>query len=642
MSKIILNNDKKNPIGISLKTLQRHFACFGSSGSGKTVACKVLIEELAMRGIPVIAFDPQGDISSLAVLANENDGNNQLSDIKNYKDNVEVVVWTPSSSKGIPLSINPLQFNDIDNFTDEDKSRYFSDVAKNISCLIGYDLDSDSGKSCESVLSIIFEHLYNNNVILNDFSGVVDIINNIPLEISAIIKSISTNNLLKEISKKISLLTIGSRKLLFQNGIPANINSLLGLDSKNNKTRISIIYLNTLSTVEEKEFFIGSIAQLLYNWMLENPPSENFDSLQCAFFIDEIAPYIPPVRKPACKTSLELLFRQGRKYGVSSIIATQSPGDIDYKSIGQFSTFALGSLNTNQDIKKVKRRIESSAPTETEAIINKLPSLNPGQFLLISPDEYDLAQNIRIRWLLSKHPLIIPENKINNLNSKKIKEYYLSKSKQFIKPLLENSESVVSTIKKASQNKSSNNDQPLTVKNNIIERDLIKIIKPFLNGMFFKSEKLHETKFNYFPLIQIDLFMLKNKGFFKKKIEEIPEKLYVDYKTYKLVYIKKNKFIFTNVLDVDPNKIIDLDNKCEIIEIDRNEFKFDKRILGNKRLNQNKIKSHMERKFRVKVVSSRLILLPYWECNIINQKTKVNRYLNIDGVFGSEIKFDRR
>ena len=641
MSKIILNNDKNNPIGLSLKTLQRHFACFGSSGSGKTVACKVLIEELAMKGIPVIAFDPQGDISSLAVLANKNDENNQLSDVESYKDNVEVVVWTPASSKGIPLSINPLQFNDINNFSEEDKSRYFSNVSKNISCLIGYDLDSDSGKSCESVLSIIFEHLYNNNIILNDFIGLVDIINNIPIEILAIIKSISTNSFLKEISKKISLLTIGSRKLLFQSGVPANINSLLGLDSKNDKTRISIIYLNTLSTFEEKEFFIGSIAQLLYNWMLENPPSENFDSLQCAFFIDEIAPFIPPVRKPACKTSLELLFRQGRKYGVSSIIATQSPGDIDYKSIGQFSTFALGSLNTNQDIKKVKRRIESSAPTETETIINQLPSLNPGQFLLISPDEYKTAQNIRMRWLLSKHPLIIPENKINNLNSRKIREHYLSKSKQFIKPLLSNSKSV-STIKKALQNNSPNNEQTLTVKNNIIERDLIKIIKPFLNGIFFKSEKLYETKFNYYPLIQIDLFVLKNKGFFKKVIEEISEKLYVDYKTYKLVYIKKNKFIFTNVLDVDPNKIIDLDNKCEIIEKDRNEFKFDKRILGNKRLNQNKIKSHMERKFRVKVVSSRLILLPYWECNIINQKTKKNRYINIDGVFGSEIKFDRR
>ena len=38
---------------------------FGSTGSGKTVLSKVVIEEAAVEGIPVIAFDPQGDIASL-------------------------------------------------------------------------------------------------------------------------------------------------------------------------------------------------------------------------------------------------------------------------------------------------------------------------------------------------------------------------------------------------------------------------------------------------------------------------------------------------------------------------------------------------------------------------------------------------
>ena len=638
MSKIILNSDNNNPIGISLKTLQRHFACFGSSGSGKTVACKVLIEELAMKGIPVIAFDPQGDISSLALLADKNTEKNKLSSIEKYKNDVEVVIWTPASSKGIPLTINPLQFNDVNNFSNEDKSRYFSEVAKNITSLIGYDLDSDSGKSCESILTVIFEYLCNNNIILKDFNGLVKIINDIPSQISTIIESISTQKFLKEISKKVSLLTIGSRKLLFQNGVPANIESLLGLDSDNNKTRISVIYLNTLSTAEEKEFFVGSIAQLLYNWMLKNPPTNNLESLQCALFIDEIAPYIPPVKKPACKTSLELLFRQGRKYGVSCIIATQSPGDIDYKSIGQFSTFALGSLNTNQDIQKVKKRIESSAPKEIDSITNKLPSLNPGQFLLLSPDDYDTVQNIKIRWLLSKHPLVIAENKIKNLNPNKLRDYYLSQNNSNnIKSLVDNDDS--SKKQKLSTKKISKSRSILVVENIIFERDLLKIIKPFLNGLIFKSEKLNEIKFNYYPLIQINLIFLKEKGFFRKRTEEIPEKLYIDYKDYKLVYIKKNKFLFTNVVDIDPNKIIDLDNKCQIIEKDIKDIKFDKRTLGNKRLDKNKIKNHMERKFRVKVLDIKLILLPYWKCGIINKKTNKSRFMNIDGIFGSEINF---
>ena len=166
-----------------------------------------------------------------------------------------------------------------------------------------------------------------------------------------------------------------------------------------------------------------------------------------------------------------------------------------------------------------------------------------------------------------------------------------------------------------------------------------KIIKPFLNGLIFKSEKLNEIKFKYYPLIQINLIFLKEKGFFRKRTEEIPENLYIDYKDYKLVYINRNKFLFTNVIDTDPNEIIDLDNKCQIIEKDVKYIKFDKRILGNKRLDKNKIKNHMERKFRVKVLDLKLILLPYWKCGIINKKTNKNRSINIDGIFGSEINF---
>ena len=104
--------------------------------------------------------------------------------------------------------------------------------------------------------------------------------------------------------------------------------------------------------------------------MLKNPLSDGQEGVQCAMFIDEIAPYIPPVKVPACKENLELLFRQGRKYGVSCLIATQSPGDIDYKAIGQFSTFILGTLNTKQDIEKVKKRLESVAPKEIDYIVN--------------------------------------------------------------------------------------------------------------------------------------------------------------------------------------------------------------------------------------------------------------------------------
>ena len=130
--------------------------------------------------------------------------------------------------------------------------------------------------------------------------------------VAAVVNTIATGKFLKGLIKKLKLLTLGSRKLIFQTGTPADIDILLGLDNPDGKTRISVIYLNSLHTVEEKEFFIASIAQALYRWMLKNPLISGQEGVQCALFLDEIAPYIPPVKKPACKESLDLLFRHSQ------------------------------------------------------------------------------------------------------------------------------------------------------------------------------------------------------------------------------------------------------------------------------------------------------------------------------------------
>ena len=203
MSEIVLNNKSASPIALSLKTLSRHFACFGSSGSGKTVACKVLIEELALQGIPVIAFDPQGDISSLALIADDNDKDIDSNYKTKFRDNVEVVIWTPSSNKGIPITINPFQFDYTQNNNEEDERRFFAGVSKNITSLVGYDLDSDNGKSCESILCIVFEYLSRNKIILKDLSDLSKTINELSNDTLETIKSISTQKFLNEIIKKL-------------------------------------------------------------------------------------------------------------------------------------------------------------------------------------------------------------------------------------------------------------------------------------------------------------------------------------------------------------------------------------------------------------------------------------------------------
>ena len=669
LKKTVLGNGPDGVLGISVKTLQRHFACFGSSGSGKTVASKVMIEELAKAGIPIIAFDPQGDIASLALSASVDElkKNGVNTDIQQtFQENVEVVIWTPGSSKGIPICINPLQFDEVSDMDDEDKTRYYAATAKNIASLVGYDLDSDDGKSAEAVMSVIFEYCNDHKKVLDDFSDLVALVDELPDKVATIVSSVGPRSFLKKLSKKLSLLTLGSRKLIFQTGVPANIDALLGLDGSTDKTRISIIYLNTLHSSEEKEFFISGICQLLYRWMLRNPLKNGQEGVQCAMFIDEIAPYIPPVKVPSCKESLELLFRQGRKYGVSSLIATQSPGDIDYKAIGQFSTFTLGTLNTKQDIEKVKKRLESIAPKEIDYIVNKLPALKPGNFLLISPDEYDKVQTLNVRWLVTQH-VVISEHQISDLVPNNLKNYYLNEENSQIdgeesendvpevEPLQndihdqEEADDEISSVSDSVENidtyeekkiKTDNADKNTSisvVKSNIYERDVSDKVKRYMGGTIFKSEKLETSSFTYLPLIMVELVFLDVKGIFKKTVTEIPEKLYLDYDNMDIMFVDNKHFMFESVIDSDPHKIEDIDNYCIVEKFTKDEIDFDFRGLGGKKVNKKKVKSSLERKYRVNVRDSELILFPIWQCTLRNKKTNKKRELILDSVFGNEM-----
>ena len=639
-----LGKTKNGVFQLPSKTLQRHLGCFGSSGSGKTVASKVLIEELAMQGVPIIAFDPQGDIASLAIPEDYNvleEKGINLKKHKKFTESVEVLIWTPGIDKGLPICINPMQFDDIDDLGSQDRTRLFSATAKNIISLIGYDLGSDDGKTAGAILETVFNYASSIKLPLDNFIDLSNLLSHPPEAVLDVVKSLASIKFLDSLTKKINLLNIGSRKLIFQNGMPANIDALIGKDHSSQKTRISVIYLNALHTDEEKEFFIASIAQSLYRWMLKNPLKEGQEGLQCALFLDEIAPYIPPVKKPACKESLELLFRQGRKYGVSCIIATQSPGDVDYKAIGQFSSFTLGTLNTKQDIANVKRRLESVAPKEVDFILKKLPALQPGEFLFISPDAFDSVQELSIRWLLTKHK-VISEDQLKKIVSAEHRDAYKSKTSNN-KSLSKKEQSIKKDNKKENDSnnkieKPNNQEMVLFMKNRIFEREIADKVKSFLAGAIFKSEELESSNFNYFPLIKVELTFFEKKGLFRKRTEEIKENLYLDYQNYDLFYLKDGFFQFSSVVDEDPHNIVDLDNIGKIESIEKDEVDYDFRELGRRSINKKKITSLMERKYDVKVHSAELILFPVWECNIKTKKSNQTRTLLLDGISGKEVR----
>jgi type IV secretory pathway VirB4 component len=103
----------ETPIELPIEVLHRHLMALGASGSGKTVLCKCLMEEAIRNDIPVIIVDPQGDIASLALKGDPKEMENHgipLATQEEYFDKARIAIFTPASSKGIPISVNPLEF----------------------------------------------------------------------------------------------------------------------------------------------------------------------------------------------------------------------------------------------------------------------------------------------------------------------------------------------------------------------------------------------------------------------------------------------------------------------------------------------------------------------------------------------------
>ncbi|TNE45185.1 MAG: DUF853 family protein [Deltaproteobacteria bacterium] len=407
MQELHLGKSQGKPVTLPASTLLRHAVCLGSSGSGKTVACKVMVEEWLAQGLPVIAVDPQGDIASLANMGDAEEVEQRgtsLEKYKAYEDKAEVVVWTPASAVGVPLSVNPLAMTTSSQDTsEEERVRDRSFAAEALTDLLGYDLPSDKGRSVTALFGLLLGHASDEGLEIGGIAPLLQLLTAMPKSLADRIASIVDETVVDQVIRRLRMVSMGPQGLMLTGGVPLNIDTLLGRNDpelqKSGKARLSVIYLNSLGSERDKQFFLAQLAQALYRWMLDNPSS----APQVLFYVDEVAPYIPPVRKPVCKDALKLLLRQARKYGVCCLLATQSPGDLDYTALSQIGTWNLGRLMTRQELKKVESVLESIVPTEAEEVALSLPSLKPGQFRLICPDQFDAPVELQVRWLVTRH-----------------------------------------------------------------------------------------------------------------------------------------------------------------------------------------------------------------------------------------------
>lgn len=418
------------------RDLTTHAICIGMTGSGKTGLCVGLLEEAAIDGVPAIIIDPKGDITNRLLMfpdlapvdfllwINPDDARRKgmtpegyaaqqaeswksgLSlwgqdgaRIRTLRDAADVVVYTPGSDAGIPVSI--LQSFAVPALSWETDAELLREkISGTVTALLGLiKVAADPHSSREHILlSSLFEYFWRNGKDL-DMVTLIQAVQNPPLkQVGAF--DIETFFPAKErftLAMRLNHIIAAPAFRSWMNGQPLDI---LGfLSTQEGKPRHSIFYIAHLND-DERMFFVTLLLYQVLSWVRSQSGTT---SLRALLYMDEIFGFFPPVANPPSKEPMLTLLKQARAFGLGVVLTTQNPVDLDYKGLANTGTWFIGRLQTVQDRDRVLDGLEGAVQGRTfsrASLSDTLSSLDNRVFLLHNVHE-NAPVIFQTRWAMS-------------------------------------------------------------------------------------------------------------------------------------------------------------------------------------------------------------------------------------------------
>jgi hypothetical protein len=129
-------------------------------------------------------------------------------------------------------------------------------------------------------------------------------------------------------------------------------------------------------------------------------------SLRAVVFLDEADTYMPAQSSPPSKEPLLDLLRRARSGGVGLLLASQNPGDFDYKARDNIATWLVGRVTQDRAIEKMKNLV-SGYPN----VGARMASQGTGSFFLLQPSASQTARELKADQALMKTEQL-PEQEI--------------------------------------------------------------------------------------------------------------------------------------------------------------------------------------------------------------------------------------
>ncbi len=326
------------------RDLVTHAVCVGMTGSGKTGLCLSLLEEAAIDGVPAIVIDPKGDLGNLmltfpelrpeefAPWVNPEDARRKGVSVEDYarqqaelwknglaewgqdggriarlRESADVVIYTPGSEAGLPVSILKSLAAPAGGAAEEGEA-FRERVTTTVTSLLGLlGIEADPVKSRDHILlSTLLDTSWRAGRDV-DLATLIQQIQSPPMTRVGVfdLESFYPSKERFGLAMAVNNLLASPGFNSWMTGDPLDIQQMLY--TAEGKPRIAIFSISHLGD-SERMFFVSLLLNQVVGWMRAQGGTT---SLRALVYMDEIAGYFPPVANPPSKAPLLTLLEAG-------------------------------------------------------------------------------------------------------------------------------------------------------------------------------------------------------------------------------------------------------------------------------------------------------------------------------------------
>ena len=286
---------------------------------------------------------------------------------------LDVSLFTPGEPKGRPLTL-PIVPPGFDQLPEADRERFAQYAAAALGSMIGF-RTSEADKSQRAILAKAIETLatlLGAPITLPTLRGLIG------EQDEALLNAIGGGYPAKyydNLAQRLLTLELNNRQLLTGNE-RLDVDALLGTGphAQPGRVRLSVISTRFLGDAAKVDFWVSQLLVAVSRWCAKSPKAQ----LQAVFLFDEADIYLPAgMKQPATKAPMEDLLKRARSAGVGVFLATQSPGDLDYKCKENVRTWLIGRVKEKTAIEKLKPMLAAAKGN----VIDKLAGQKTGRIL---------------------------------------------------------------------------------------------------------------------------------------------------------------------------------------------------------------------------------------------------------------------